>query len=103
MKKKIIIIATVVLILAAVAAGSIYYFVVIPNGNYVGKDAAREAAFAKLGVTAAEVKELDVDLEREDGYHYYEVSFTHGTTEYEYAVDAETCEIVNTKTESIFD
>lgn len=104
MKKKIIIIvSTILLLAAAITAGSVYYFVILPRSDYMGKDSAREAALSDLGVTSDEVRLLDVDLEKEDGYPYYEVSFTHEQTEYEYAVDVMTCEIMNIEKESIFD
>lgn len=100
MKKKIIIISVSVL----VAAGIIVFVCLkLFGGNYIGRAAAQEAAINKIGVDASEIKHIEAEFEEDHGLRYYEVSVIVGTTEYEYAVDAETGEILSEKSESVFD
>lgn len=102
MKKTVIIIVAIVLVLA-LAAAAVYFFAIAPSKNYISRDAAKEAAISELGVSASDVLRIGANLEKENGYTYYEVSFVYDKIEYEYYVDAITGEILNTEKESVFD
>lgn len=101
MKKAIIWIILVVAV-AALVGGAVWYFTQ-DKGEYISKDEAKAAALADAGVTASEVKKLKVDREHDDGYTYYEVTFTYEAVEYEYAIDATTGKVVHVEKESVFD
>lgn len=56
---------------------------------------ARNAALAHAGLTDEDVKDVNVDLDRDNGVLIYEVDFNHGDTEYDYDINAETGEIIS--------
>ncbi len=59
----------------------------------IGIEAAKKAAFDHAKVKEADVKDLDVDLDEENGKLYYDVSFDAGGKEYDYHVDAYSGEV----------
>ena len=59
-----------------------------PSGDYIGKDAARDKAFAHYGVDAGAARDVEVEFKFKNGYHTYEVEFKAGGNEYEVLVDA---------------
>lgn len=100
MKKTVIwIIAAAVVIGLGVGA----YFIWFADDGYIGKDAAKAAALEDAGCAASEVTRLKADLEHEDGYVFYEVEFTCGAVEYEYAINASTGAVENVSAESVYD
>ena len=102
MKKSLIITLSIVLALA-IAAAAVYFFVLAPSSDYIDRTEAKKAALDTLGVNAADVLHLKTDLEKDDGYTYYEVSFTYDKQEYDYYVDAYTGEVLSFEKESVFD
>ncbi len=70
-----------------------------PEGN-ISREDALNAAYAKAGVTAADVRDVDCEFKSFNGRTYYSVEFDVGATEYEYTVDATTGEILREKIES---
>ena len=60
----------------------------------IGEDKAKEKALAEAGFSAAEVTELKVEADRENGKEIYEVGFKNGGFEYDIDVDAYTGEIL---------
>ena len=58
--------------------------------DYIGLNAATEAAFRDAGVTAAEASVSTAGLDKRDGTFFYQVNFSAGGIEYQYAVDAVT-------------
>lgn len=102
MKKKITITIVIILVLLLIAGAAVWYFV-FHNSDCIGRDAATEAALSDAGFTRQQVRAIDCGYENDDGFRYYDVTFIYDTTEYEYAVDAVTGEILNVKTESAFD
>lgn len=73
------------------------------NNEYIGKEAARDAALADAGVELKDVTGLEIDFDFDDGKYLYEVEFKVGTAKYEYDIEARSGEIhkkeVNDKTE----
>ena len=59
-----------------------------PAADYIGIEAAKEAALNAGRVTAREVTFSTAGLESDDDVFYYEVVYTHDGTEYEYQIDA---------------
>ena len=53
----------------------------------ISAEEAKAAALAHAGIAEAAVWDLEIDLEKERGTLYYEVSFDFGGYEYEYLVD----------------
>lgn len=69
------------------------------DGDYIGKDKAKEAAFAHAGVKESDVRELEIEIDFEYGAMVYEVDFASGEFEYDYSVDVKSGEIVHTHRE----
>lgn len=65
------------------------------NTSYVSADTAMQAAFDSAKVNAAAVKELECDLEWDDGRAIYEIEFKSGNKEYDYEVDALTGKVIS--------
>lgn len=65
--------------------------------DYVGLDAAKNAALADAGVSTSNATFTTAELDDKDGTAYYELKFTDGTTEYEYDVDALTGVVIEGK------
>ena len=57
-------------------------------------DEAKNIAFEKAGVTEADVTDLEVELDEDNGVKYYEVNFDVNNTDYDYDIDAITGEII---------
>jgi uncharacterized membrane protein YkoI len=62
--------------------------------SYVEKEAALAAALGELGVTEADVKGIEIELDYEHGMMVYEVEFKLENTEYEYEINATDASIV---------
>ncbi len=58
--------------------------------DYIGIDAAKEAALTDAGVSAGQADFSSAGLDNRDGVFYYEVNFTENGTEYQYDIDAMT-------------
>lgn len=56
--------------------------------DYIGKDAAKAIALADAGLTASQVKKVEVELDRGNRKVVYEIEFQYGRMEYEYEIDA---------------
>ena len=56
---------------------------------------AKAAALTHAGVAATAAWDLEIDLEKERGVLYYEVSFESGGYEYEYLIDVSNGQIVH--------
>lgn len=67
---------------------------------YIGKEKAREIAFAHAKKDASQVTEEDIEFDVEDGIMVYEIEFNVGTVEYEYDINALTGEIIHYSKES---
>ena len=65
------------------------------GGKRLGKDAALQIALEHAELSAADVSDVDVELERSIVGVWYEVNFDSGWKEYEYRIDAESGEILS--------
>ena len=65
----------------------------------IGKDAALQAALTDAGLTADQVVDIDIELERDLRSAWYEIDFECGRTEYEYKVNAYSGEILSARTD----
>ncbi|MDD4324612.1 MAG: hypothetical protein PHR37_07275, partial [Eubacteriales bacterium] len=57
--------------------------------GYIGTDRAKQIAFAHAGIAAADVRDLEVELDSNNGQMIYEVEFYANGFEYEYHIEAE--------------
>jgi len=62
---------------------------------YIGKEKAREIAFAHARVNSSQVTSEEIEFDVEDGIMVYEIEFNVGITEYEYDINAVTGEIIH--------
>jgi len=60
---------------------------------------ARDKALAHAGLTSADIKGFECELDRENGKEVYEIEFRNGSFEYDYEVDAQTGEILKSEKE----
>ncbi|HHX30066.1 MAG TPA: cell wall protein [Clostridiaceae bacterium] len=65
--------------------------------GYIGPDRATAIALEHAGLSEADIRKLEVELDFEDGRMVYEVEFYRGETEYDYDIDAKSGEIVKFK------
>ncbi|NLM15236.1 MAG: PepSY domain-containing protein, partial [Clostridiaceae bacterium] len=56
--------------------------------TYIGKDNAVKAALNHAGVSASAIRDLEVELDKDDGRWIYEVEFKANGFEYDYDIDA---------------
>lgn len=68
--------------------------------GYIGSDAAKAAALAHCNLTEAEIANLQIDMDLEDGVMVYEVEFDTQQWEYEYDIDAKTGNVLHADRES---
>lgn len=69
---------------------------IVPE-NAINAQKARSIAFEHAGVAAENVTDFEIDLDRKNGVTVYEVEFRAGDTEYDYAINAQTGEVVSFK------
>lgn len=67
------------------------------QGERIGVERAKRIAFDHAKVSEAEVRKLEVELDRDDGLLVYEIEFKHGGMEYEYEIDAHSGAILRWK------
>lgn len=89
--KTALIVLVVVLVIGAAVGG---YFIYRHNNMYIGKDAALQIALNDAGVSAAAVRDRDVEFEHNRGGAWYDVDFETAGMEYSYSLDAATGEIL---------
>ncbi len=67
--------------------------------SYIGKEAAKEAAFNHAKVKAADVRRVEVEMDYEYKAMVYEVEFASGEYEYDYSIDANSGEVLHSHRE----
>lgn len=65
------------------------------SGQYIGEEAAKQAALTHAGKTTGTVSFVRCHLDFDDGRWKYEVEFYEGNTEYDYDIDAVTGDIIS--------
>ena len=65
------------------------------EGQYIGVEAAKQAALNHAGLDADAVRFAHARLEFDDGYWKYDVEFHQDNMEYDYDIDALTGEILS--------
>lgn len=63
------------------------------------REQARDIALKHAGLTASQVRDLDVELDRDDGVLHYDVDFEASGYDYEYEIDAATGKILRSQKE----
>lgn len=69
------------------------------QGSYIGEDAAKEAALKDAGYAAADVTELEAELDQDDPTVHYDVDFKADGMEYDYDIDATTGAVLTSNAE----
>ncbi|MGI6326551.1 MAG: PepSY domain-containing protein [Saccharofermentanales bacterium] len=71
--------------------------------TYIGKDNAVKAALNHAGVSASAIRDLEVELDKDDGRWIYEVEFKANGFEYDYDIDALTGKVLSADKDDIDD
>ncbi len=66
---------------------------------YITPEEALKAALQGKSFTQADITELDIELEHEQGIIVYEIEFNAGSVEYEILVNATTADVIRTETD----
>ena len=67
--------------------------------NEITREKALEIAFEKAGVKQADVRDLEIELDTENGVKVWEIDFEHKNLEYSYDVNAQSGAITKTERE----
>ena len=65
--------------------------------EYIGEEKAKSIAFEHAGVTEQDIRQLEIELDYDDGRMIYEVEFYIGQIEYDYEIDAKNGRILEFK------
>lgn len=84
---------------AASAAASQAAPAATTQNNYIGDQAAINAALSHAGFAQGDVYDLSVELDLDDAVVHYDVDFKQGGMEYDYDINATTGEIIYSKAE----
>ena len=71
------------------------------NASYISAEKAKPTALSHAGVSESDIREYDIEMDREDGIVVYEIDFKSGNFEFDYEINAETGSII--KYEKEFD
>ena len=69
------------------------------SSTQLSRDEAREIALNHAGFKASEVRDLEVDLDRDDGTLHYDVDFEKDGYDYDYEIDANSGKILKSRKE----
>ncbi len=83
-----------IVVLAVLLSGCVF-----GGPKKIGKDAALQIAMTDAGVTRDQIRDIDIELERELRSAWYEIDFESGRADYEYRIDAYTGEILSSRTD----
>ncbi len=79
-----------VIVLAVVLSGCAF-----GGAKRIPKNEALQIALTDAGLTKDQVVDVDIELERNLRYAWYEIDFESGSSEYEYRIDAYSGEILS--------
>jgi len=65
-----------------------------PTAQYITPEEAKAIALNDAGLAEADVRDLEVELDRDDGTVHYDVDFEKGNEDYDYDIDAVTGKIL---------
>ena len=71
----------------------------VSEKSYIGKEKAKQIALKNAKVSEDKVKDLEIELDYENGKMVYEVGFDVGNKEYDYEIDAKSGKIIRGETE----
>lgn len=66
--------------------------------DLIGREKAKKIALDDAKVKESEIRDLDIELDRDDGTIHYDVDFEVGGKDYDYEIDAKTGEILRSET-----
>ena len=69
------------------------------SSNQISRTEARDIALKDAGLTESQVRDLEVELDKDGGKAHYDVDFDADGYEYDYEVDAQTGKILKSKQE----
>ena len=69
------------------------------SADYISYEEAKAIALNHAGLNASEVRDLDVELDRDYGTLHYDVDFENGGYDYEYEIDATTGSVLKSRKE----
>lgn len=61
----------------------------------ITKEEAKKIALKDAGATENEIRDFEIELDRDNGILKYEISFEKGNDDYDYDIDANTGKIIN--------
>ncbi len=61
--------------------------------EFISEAKAKEIALSDAGVNESQIRDYEIELDRERGVYYYEINFEAGGLEYEYDIDAKSGKI----------
>ena len=61
----------------------------------ITKEEAKKIALKDAGITENEIRDFEIELDRDNGILKYEISFEKGNDDYDYDIDANTGKIIN--------
>ncbi len=70
------------------------------NNKFISKQAAKQTAFSHANVSGANCKEIEAELEKDNGVWIYQVDFKFGGYEYDYEIDAASGKILKSEKEA---
>jgi len=70
-----------------------------PSSKQISRTEARDIALKHAGLTTSQVRDLEVELDKEGGKTYYDVDFEADGYDYDYEVDAESGKILKSRKE----
>lgn len=69
------------------------------DSSYIGKEKAKNIALKNAGISAKNVKKIEIELDADDGIIVYDIDFIANNIEYEYEINAKTGDIIKKETE----
>lgn len=83
-----------------VSSGSGYVSTDTGSGEFIGSEKAKEIALNHAGVSADNIYDLEIELDRDYGAVSYEISFKCNGFEYDYDIDAYSGDIIKSEKET---